>query len=143
MRIVKYILTDALSIILFTALFLFNPDNDGKVNIMIAMIIGFVASCAEMILVLYYLVSSLLNIYKKNVHILIFCLLCLSRRWTEEGKMIKLNFILGQSEFFDSLRNEDIVKFIDDKIVLLDKDAKEVWIARARCKREDSQGGSR
>jgi|APTNR8051073442_1049403.scaffolds.fasta_scaffold02409_2 Kef-type K+ transport system membrane component KefB len=78
MRIVKYILTDALSIILFTALFLFNPDNDGKVNIMIAMIIGFVASCAEMILVLYYLVSSLLNIYKKNVHILIFCLLCLS-----------------------------------------------------------------
>jgi hypothetical protein len=77
MRIVKYILIDGLAILIFTALFLFNPDNDGKVNIMIAMIIGFVASCAEMVLVLYYVVSSLLNIYKKNIHILLFFLLCL------------------------------------------------------------------
>jgi len=76
MRIVKYILIDGLSILLFTTLFLFNPDNDGKVNIMIAMIIGFVACCAEAVLVLYYAVSSLLNIYKKNIHILLFFLLC-------------------------------------------------------------------
>jgi hypothetical protein len=68
--------------------------------------------------------------------------LCVGR-WTDEGKMIRLNFLLGQSEFFDSVKNEGVVEFIDDKTVLLNKEAKEVWISRALCKRIVSPGGSR
>jgi hypothetical protein len=48
--------------------------------------------------------------------------------------VIKLKIMLGQSSFFDSLRNEGVVEIIDDKTVLLDKDSKEVWISGALCK---------
>lgn len=61
--------------------------------------------------------------------------LCIGR-WTDEGKAIRLKILLGQSSFFDSLKNEAVVSIIDSKTVLLDKDAKEVWIARALCKRQ-------
>ena len=61
--------------------------------------------------------------------------LCIGR-WTDEGKVIRLNILLGQSSFFDSLKNEGVVNIIDNKTVLLDKDASEVWIARALCKRQ-------
>ena len=57
-------------------------------------------------------------------------------RWTDEGERIRLNILLGQSDFFDSLKNEGVINVIDDKTVLLDKDAKEVWIWRASCKRQ-------
>lgn len=59
--------------------------------------------------------------------------LCIGR-WTDEGQKIRLKIVLGQSDFFDSLKNVGIAELIDDKTVLLDKDAKEVWISKALCK---------
>lgn len=56
--------------------------------------------------------------------------------WADEGQMIKLKILLGQSSFFDSLKNEGAVEIIDNKTVLLDKDANEVWISGALCKRD-------
>jgi hypothetical protein len=61
--------------------------------------------------------------------------LCIGK-WTEEGKSIRLNFLLGQSTFFDSLKNDGVATIVDDKTVLLDKSANEVWISKALCKRE-------
>ena len=57
-------------------------------------------------------------------------------RWTDEGEMIRLKILLGQSDFFDSLKNVGVINVIDDKTVLLDKNAKEVWIWQASCKRQ-------
>ena len=54
-------------------------------------------------------------------------------RWSDEGQMIKLRFLLGQTSFFDSLRNEGVVELIDDKTVLLSKAARKIWISGALC----------
>ena len=59
--------------------------------------------------------------------------LCLGHR-TDEGQVLKLKILSGQSGFFDSLRNVGTVKIIDEKTVYLDKGSKEVWISGALCK---------
>jgi hypothetical protein len=61
-----------------------------------------------------------------------------SGQWTEENEQLTLKFYFPPAtwyELFDSLKNENSIKFIDNETISLDKKAETLWLMGTECKR--------
>lgn len=59
-----------------------------------------------------------------------------SGQWTEVDDQFRLKFYYPYKNFFDSSKNEMILKMIDNETADLAKDASTIWIMNTECKRE-------
>jgi hypothetical protein len=60
-----------------------------------------------------------------------------ARIWKDKGDKIELHFLLGAvDDFFDLDKNKKILQAVNERTVLLDKSAEEIWIMKSLCKRE-------
>jgi hypothetical protein len=57
-----------------------------------------------------------------------------SGQWTELNDKFKLKFYYSYKDFFDSLKNDSILKMVDEETVELDRDATTIWIMNTECK---------
>jgi hypothetical protein len=58
-----------------------------------------------------------------------------SGQWTELNEKFQLKFYHSHAGYFDSLKNDMILKIIDNETIELDKEASTIWISKAECKR--------
>ncbi|MBN8653248.1 MAG: hypothetical protein J0L67_17600 [Cytophagales bacterium] len=57
-----------------------------------------------------------------------------SGQWTELNDKFQLKFYYSYKDFFDSLKNDSILKMVDEETVELDRDATTIWIMNTECK---------
>jgi hypothetical protein len=58
-----------------------------------------------------------------------------SGQWTELNDKFQLKFYYSYKDFFDSLKNDSILKMIDEQTIELDREASTIWIVNTECKR--------
>lgn len=61
-----------------------------------------------------------------------------SGQWTESNGKFQLKFYHSHAGYFDSLRNDMILRTIDNETIELDKGASAIWIMKTECKRQGS-----
>ncbi len=57
-----------------------------------------------------------------------------SGQWTELNDKFQLKFYYPYKYFFDSLKNDMILKMVDEETIELDKAASTIWIENTECK---------
>lgn len=72
MKIIKYLIVDFFFLIAIVIIFLFNRGNDGKVNILMSVLIGTAAFIFETMLLIYYIISRLWDFYSRITHVILF-----------------------------------------------------------------------
>lgn len=58
-----------------------------------------------------------------------------SGQWTETNDRFRLRFYYSYENFFDSLKNDTVLKIIDSETIELYKAASIIWIMNTECKR--------
>jgi hypothetical protein len=58
-----------------------------------------------------------------------------SGQWAELNGKFLLKFYHSHGGYFDSLKNDMILRTIDNETIELDKNASTIWIAKTECKR--------
>lgn len=58
-----------------------------------------------------------------------------SGQWTEVKDKLLLRFYYSYESFFDSLKNDVVVRIIDHETIELDKGASTIWIMDTECRR--------
>ena len=95
----KFLLLDLSYEFLFSILFLFNSNNDLRVNILLSISIGVAGIVFELGLVLIYIISAVTRMYNKVAHIAIFSSFIIyvntiSFLYLREGRIIGLSFFV-------------------------------------------------
>jgi hypothetical protein len=57
-----------------------------------------------------------------------------SGQWTELNDKFQLKFYYSYKDFFDSLKNDKILKMVDEETIELDREASTIWIMNTACK---------
>ncbi|MBS1978511.1 MAG: hypothetical protein JST46_14160 [Bacteroidetes bacterium] len=58
-----------------------------------------------------------------------------SGQWTEKNGKLLMRFYYSYHDFFDSLKNDKILKIVDRETLELTKDAQTIWIVNTECNR--------
>jgi len=99
MRVVKFVLIDILFISVLTLSFLFNSDNDLRVNILLSISIGLASLFFELFFVTFYIISLTFDLYSRLLHVLLFSTFFLyinyiAFEYFKEHSVIGLSFYL-------------------------------------------------